>query len=83
MLRYFSFANRETILVTSLDVLEKVMVKNAYAFVKPGYYWRIIGSIAGKGLLFSEGEEHKAVRRFMNGELVSFLSADSHQGLGN
>ncbi|KAK0704317.1 cytochrome p450 monooxygenase [Lasiosphaeris hirsuta] len=65
MVRYFSFLNTETILVTGLDALRHVLSAKPYSFVKPPFYVKLLMPLVGKGLFFSEGEEHKHQRRLM------------------
>ncbi|KAK3339913.1 cytochrome P450 [Lasiosphaeria hispida] len=65
MVRYFSFFNTETILVTGLDAFRDVLSARTYSFVKPPFYVRLLMPLVGKGLFFSEGEEHKTQRRLM------------------
>jgi cytochrome P450 len=37
----------------------------AYDFVKPPFIARLVGEIAGTGLFFAEGEDHKVQRRLL------------------
>jgi hypothetical protein len=43
--------------------------------VKPGWLARIVGEIAGTGLLFAEGDAHKKQRRLLVGTLNSKLGS--------
>ncbi|KAK3316797.1 cytochrome P450 3A5 [Apodospora peruviana] len=63
MIRYLSFLNSEVILVADIDVINEVLVKQPYAFVKPGFFQRLLLPVIGRGLLFIEGEEHVHIRR--------------------
>ncbi|KAK3339637.1 cytochrome P450 [Lasiosphaeria hispida] len=67
MIRYFTFGNSEAILVTGLDVCREILSAKTYSFVKPAVHEKLLRPIVGKGLLFTEGEEHKAQRRLMAG----------------
>ncbi|KAK0649244.1 cytochrome p450 monooxygenase [Cercophora newfieldiana] len=67
MIRYFTFGNAEAILVTGLDAFRDVLSVKPYSFVKPELYKRFLGPVVGKGLVFAEGEEHKAHRKLMAG----------------
>lgn len=73
MIRFFSFGNSESILVTGLNVMRDMQSSKVYSFVKPANYTRMVRDITGKGLLFAEGEEHKIERRLMAGMLISAL----------
>ncbi|RFU35026.1 hypothetical protein B7463_g1272, partial [Scytalidium lignicola] len=66
-IRYLSVGNVEVLIPTNLNAVKDVLQTNCYAFVKPYYWWRIVGEIAGKGILFLEGEEHKKQRRLLAG----------------
>ncbi|KAH8808645.1 cytochrome P450 3A5 [Xylogone sp. PMI_703] len=66
-IRYLTVGNVEVLIPTSLRAIKDVLQTNCYSFVKPGYWWRIVGEIAGKGILFLEGEEHKRQRRNLIG----------------
>ncbi|OCL03967.1 cytochrome P450 [Glonium stellatum] len=66
-IRYLSIANKEILLVNSLQAHREVLQTKCYEFEKPEFFRRIIGEIVGVGLLFAEGEEHKKQRRLLNG----------------
>lgn len=67
MIRYFSVGNSESILVTGLDVFREVLSVKTYSFVKPSVFTKLLEPIVGRGLVFSEGEEHKRQRRLLAG----------------
>jgi len=69
MIRYFSFGNSEALLVTGLDPLREILSVKTYSFVKPPVFEKLVRPIVGKGLLFAEGEEHKAQRKLIAGML--------------
>ncbi|KAI1633896.1 cytochrome P450 [Biscogniauxia mediterranea] len=65
--RVLSVAGQETLLVNSLDAHRAFVQTHAYDFVKPPFFARVVGDIAGSGLLFSEGDEHRRQRRLLLG----------------
>jgi hypothetical protein len=52
-----------------------VLQTSCYAFEKPQWLSRIVGEIAGTGLLFAEGDEHKKQRRLLAGKIDMILAA--------
>ncbi|KAK2765048.1 hypothetical protein FQN54_008747 [Arachnomyces sp. PD_36] len=67
LIRYMSAGNTEHIIVNNLEAQREVLQTNCYSFVKPPFFTRLVGEINGKGLLFSEGDEHKIQRKLLNG----------------
>lgn len=53
------------LLLSAPDAIEKVLVKEHYAFAKPLLFWRQVSAIFGQGLLTSEGEAWARQRRLM------------------
>ena len=68
-IRYFSFANSEVLLVNSLAAHKQVLQTKCYSFEKPEFFRRLLIDITGKGLLFSDGDEHKSQRRQLIGTI--------------
>ncbi|KAI0009580.1 cytochrome P450 [Xylariaceae sp. FL0662B] len=66
-IRYISFAGKEALVVNSLAAHKAVLQTHVYDFVKPPFFARLVGEIAGTGLLFAEGEAHKRERRLLAG----------------
>ncbi|OQV00112.1 hypothetical protein CLAIMM_05650 [Cladophialophora immunda] len=64
-IRYLSFLNTEVLMVNSARAYKAVLQTKCYSFVKPKYYERVVGEIAGHGILFTEGEEHKRQRKLL------------------
>ncbi|KIW90897.1 uncharacterized protein Z519_08680 [Cladophialophora bantiana CBS 173.52] len=64
-IRYLSFLNTEVLMVNSARAHKAVLQTKCYSFVKPRYYERVVGEIAGHGILFTEGEEHKKQRKLL------------------
>lgn len=67
LIRYISFGNSEIVLINSLAAHKEVLQTKCYSFVKPPFFTRLVGEIVGKGLLFSEGDEHRHQRRLLAG----------------
>ncbi|KAI2609244.1 cytochrome P450 [Hypoxylon sp. NC1633] len=66
-IRYLSLAGKEVLLVNSLAAHRAVLQTNVYDFVKPPFFARLVGEIAGVGLLFAEGDMHRRERRLLAG----------------
>lgn len=52
-------------MVNNVQALKGVLQTKCYSFVKPGYYERVVAEIAGRGILFMEGEEHRKARKLL------------------
>lgn len=63
--RYFGFANAELLLVNGVEAHREVLQTHCYDFKKPASFERLVGDIAGAGLLFTEGEEHRKQRKMI------------------
>jgi cytochrome P450 len=66
-IRYLSIAGREALVVNSLAAHKAVLQTHVYDFVKPPFFARLVGEIAGTGLLFAEGEYHRHQRKLLTG----------------
>ncbi|KAI0865106.1 cytochrome P450 3A5 [Xylaria cubensis] len=66
-IRYASIAGREALIVNSIAAHKAVLQTHAYDFVKPPLFARLVGEIAGRGLLFAEGEDHRHQRKLLAG----------------
>ncbi|XXG98859.1 hypothetical protein Hte_005189 [Hypoxylon texense] len=51
------------LLVTAPNVLADLLVHNSYDFEKPQNMRKFLGSVLGKGLVTTEGDEHKFLRK--------------------
>lgn len=64
MYRYFGPLNMERLVITSPAALSEFFSQKAYSFQKPDWEREGMGVVLGQtSLLFSEGKEHKGVRR--------------------
>lgn len=66
-IRYMSLLNREMLMVNNTRAQKEVLQTKCYSFIKPPYWERVVGEIAGHGILFTEGEEHKKQRKLLVG----------------
>ncbi|KAI0459940.1 cytochrome P450 3A5 [Xylaria acuta] len=66
-IRYLSIAGKEALIVNSLAAHKAVLQTHVYDFVKPPFFARLVGEIAGTGLLFAEGEDHRRQRKLLTG----------------
>lgn len=67
-IRYMSLLNREMLMVNNKRAQKEVLQTKCYSFIKPPYWKRVVGEIAGHGILFTEGEEHKKQRKLLVGK---------------
>lgn len=67
LIRFLDVGNREVVVVNSVKATKDVLQTHCYSFVKPDFLHRVLGEITGTGLLFAEGEHHKAQRRLLAG----------------
>ena len=58
--------NRLRVNVTDGKILQKILVNEAYNFVKPKGFLGLQRQVLGAGLLLAEGEVHKKQRKLMN-----------------
>ncbi|KAI8952274.1 cytochrome P450 3A5 [Xylaria longipes] len=66
-IRYLSIAGKEALIINSLAAHKAVLQTHAYDFVKPPFFARLVGEIAGTGLLFAEGDDHRHQRKLLVG----------------
>lgn len=66
LIRFFDFGNSEAVLINTLPAYREFLVDKSYSFNKPAFFARLIGDIVGVGIFFTEGDMHKAQRRFFN-----------------
>lgn len=63
MIRFRFFLNQERLIALSPKAIAEITVANAYAFQKPMPARRALTSITGRGLIVTEGDEHRMQRR--------------------
>lgn len=64
-IRYLGFLNQEILVPNSLAATKNILQTNCYSFQKPNWFLRLAKEIAGHGILFMEGNEHRAHRRML------------------
>ncbi|KAI1839710.1 hypothetical protein JX266_014078 [Neoarthrinium moseri] len=64
-IRFKGLANSDMLLVNTVEAHRQVLQTCGYDFQKPGFFARLVGEIAGTGLLFAEADDHKRQRRFV------------------
>ncbi|KAF2121237.1 cytochrome P450 [Lophiotrema nucula] len=77
LIRYTHIGGAEWILVNSVQAVRDIYQSKCYEFVKPSYFRRITGEIAGIGLVNAEGDIHRQERKLMNGKLANSRSRTS------
>ncbi|KAL8377962.1 hypothetical protein RB595_008582 [Gaeumannomyces hyphopodioides] len=65
LVRHFGLANAEVLLVNGVEAHREVLQTRCHAFRKPASFARLVGEIAGAGLIFAEGEEHTRQRKMI------------------
>ncbi|KAK9413969.1 putative Cytochrome P450 3A5 [Seiridium unicorne] len=65
LIHYRGFFNMEHLLINNVEAHKQVLQTNCYSFTKPSLFARLVKDISGKGLLFSEGFEHKHQRKLI------------------
>ncbi|KAK0716047.1 cytochrome P450 3A5 [Lasiosphaeris hirsuta] len=65
-IRYLGIGNQETLLINTQEAHKEILQTYCYSFKKPDALYRLVGEISGRGLLFTEGEEHKRQRKFIS-----------------
>lgn len=64
-IRYLGFLNKEFLVPNSVAAHKAVLQTNCYSFRKPEWFLRLAKEIAGHGILFMEGAEHRAHRKML------------------
>ncbi|KAI1370556.1 cytochrome P450 [Hypoxylon crocopeplum] len=64
-IRYPILANKEILLINTVEAHKQILQTKCYDFVKPKFLERLLGEIVGTGLLFAESHEHKRQRKMI------------------
>jgi cytochrome P450 len=75
-----NLAGWQTLLVSDLPAVEKILVEDHRSFIKNSFFWRNVTALFGEGLLTSEGEAWQRQRRlaapvFAGRQLLAYDSA--------
>jgi cytochrome P450 len=73
LIRYMHAGNSEWVLLNSVQACKEMLQSKCYQFEKPEFFRRVVGEIAGVGLVNIEGAEHKKQRRLLNGRICRVL----------
>ena len=67
LIRYYEFLHGDAVLINNPKAYQEVMNNYCYSFVRSVPFRRLIGDIIGEGLVFAEGDTHRAQRRALGG----------------
>ncbi len=67
--------------MNTLEAYKEVLQTHCYSFKKPDLLYRFVGDIVGRGLLFSEGAEHKRQRRILQGVFTPIRASQRDEQL--
>ncbi|KAK0570239.1 hypothetical protein OC861_000190 [Tilletia horrida] len=66
VIRVITAFGRERIVFFKKNAVKQILVDRPYDYPKPSYLRRILGQVAGEGLLTLEGPEHSSLRKFLS-----------------
>ncbi|KAL9935485.1 hypothetical protein V8E36_005833 [Tilletia maclaganii] len=66
VIRIVTALGRERIVFFTHSAAKQILVDRPYDYPKPSYLRRILGQVAGEGLLTLEGPEHSSLRKFLS-----------------
>ncbi|GBB94361.1 hypothetical protein RclHR1_02340018 [Rhizophagus clarus] len=64
LVKFHGMFNKPSLFIADPKIIQEIIINKTYDFIKP--YNTTAIAMAGKGLLFSEGEDHKRQRKMMN-----------------
>lgn len=67
LIYYMQAGNTEWVLLNTVEACREMLMTKCYEFKKPEFFRRVVGEIAGVGLVNTEGHEHMKQRRLLNG----------------
>ena len=70
VLKYHGLFNRPVLFITDTKIIQDITLNQVYDFVKPPHMMADVIAMAGRGLVFAEGEDHKRQRKMMNPAFV-------------
>ncbi|PKY21653.1 cytochrome P450 [Rhizophagus irregularis] len=66
IIRYHGIFNQPMLLISDTKIIQDITSKHVYDFIKPLRMMSDALAMGGKGLIFSEGEDHMRQRKMMN-----------------
>ncbi|KAK0537462.1 hypothetical protein OC834_000804 [Tilletia horrida] len=66
VIRVVTALGRERVVFFTHSAAKQILVDRSTDYVKPSYLRRILGQVAGEGLLTLEGPEHTSLRKFLS-----------------
>ncbi|KAF9030173.1 hypothetical protein BDP27DRAFT_1246269, partial [Rhodocollybia butyracea] len=67
------------IIIVGDNVAAHHILQNAYSYVKPTGYWRVITRLVGKGIAGAEGKDHRYQRKLLAPAFTYVRSLPMHQ----
>ncbi|RGB30204.1 cytochrome P450 [Rhizophagus diaphanus] len=66
IIKYHGLFNQPVLLISDTKIIQDILLNHVYDFIKPTHMMADIIAMAGRGLVFAEGEDHKRQRKMMN-----------------
>ncbi|CAB4387302.1 cytochrome P450 [Rhizophagus irregularis] len=66
ILKYHGLFNQPALLISDTKIIQDITLNRVYDFIKPPHMMADAIAMAGRGLVFTEGEDHKRQRKMMN-----------------
>ncbi|GBB91254.1 hypothetical protein RclHR1_18400003 [Rhizophagus clarus] len=70
VLKFYGIFNQPVLLISDTKIVQDITLNHVYDFIKPTHTLTDAIAMAGRGLVFSEGEDHKRQRKMMNPAFV-------------
>ncbi|GET00322.1 cytochrome P450 [Rhizophagus clarus] len=70
VIKYHGLFNQPTLIISDTKIIQDITLNQVYEFIKPPHVLADAIAMAGRGLVFSEGEDHKRQRKMMNPAFV-------------
>ncbi|PKY61305.1 cytochrome P450, partial [Rhizophagus irregularis] len=66
IIKHHEIFNQPALLILDTKIIQDILLNHVYDFIKPPHMLADAIAIAGRGLVFAEGEDHKRQRKMMN-----------------
>ncbi|KAJ3950091.1 uncharacterized protein N0V96_001228 [Colletotrichum fioriniae] len=66
LIKFTGFGNADCLIINDLEVFKEVFQTKSYSFIKAQFNTRIIVQVTGTGMVFAEGDLHKAQRKLLS-----------------